>query len=139
MHVAAVGVADVVGDSGPAGLVQFGKMGLKSYEKIYTLEKVQDVGGRKIAVIDMNAIPTSEVEPKYANQQAEVGVPKMFDTNDSYKGGGEIDLKLGRIENYHENFQANWFVALPAKANDTGEPVVLNMIATRVYSLERLK
>jgi hypothetical protein len=117
----------------------FGKMGLKSYEKIYTLEKVQEIGGRKIAVIDMNAIPTSEVEPRYINQKAEVGVPKMFDTNDSYTGGGEIDVKLGRIENYHENFRASWFVALPPKANDTGEPVVLNMIATRVYSLERVK
>jgi hypothetical protein len=117
----------------------FGKMGLKSYEKIYTLEKVKDAGGLKIAVIDMAAIPTSEVEPKYLNQQAEVGAQKMFDTNDSYTGGGEIDLKFGRIENYHENFRATWFVALPSKPNDTGEPVVLNMTANRVYSIERIK
>jgi hypothetical protein len=117
----------------------FGKMGLKSYEKIYTLEKVQDAGGRRIAVIDMNAIPTSEVEPKYLSQQAEVGVPKMFDTNDSFTGGGEIDLKMGRIENYHEDFQTSWFVALPSQPNNTGEPVVLNMSASRVYSIERIK
>jgi hypothetical protein len=117
----------------------FGKMGLKSYEKIYTLEKVRDTGSRKFAVIDMNAIPTSEVEPKYASMQAEVGAPKMFDTNDSYAGSGEIDLKAGRIENYHENYQTSWFVALPSKQNDTSEPVVLNMFATRVYSIERVK
>jgi hypothetical protein len=117
----------------------FGKMGLKSYEKIYTLEKVRDTGSRRFAVIDMNAIPTSEVEPKYVSLQAEVGVPKMFDTNDSYTGSGEIDLKTGRIENYHENYQTSWFVALPSKQNDTGEPVVLNMFATRVYSIERVK
>jgi hypothetical protein len=117
----------------------FGKMGLKSFEKIYKLEKVRDDGGLKIAFIDMAAIPTSEVESKYLSQQAEVGAQKMFDTNDSYTGGGEIDLKFGRIENYHENFQATWFVALPSKPNDTGEPVVLNMTATRVYSIERMK
>jgi hypothetical protein len=117
----------------------FGKMGLKSYEKIYKLEKVQDSGGRRIAVINMTTIPTSEVEPKYLSQQAETGSSKMFDSNDVYTGGGEIDLKFGRIENYHEDFRANWVVALPAKQNDTGEPVVLNMTATRVYSLERMK
>ena len=48
----------------------FGKMGLKSYEKIYTLENVRDTCGRRIEVVDMNAIPTSDVEPKYLSMQA---------------------------------------------------------------------
>jgi len=117
----------------------FGKMGIKSYEKVCTLKEIRDADGRKIAVIDMNAIPSSEVEPKYRSQQAEVDVPKMFDTNDSYTGGGEIDVEAGRIENYHENFEASWVVALPAKPGETGEPVVLKMSATRVYSIERVK
>jgi hypothetical protein len=117
----------------------FGKMGLKSYEKIYTLKEVRDADGRKIAVIDMNTIPSSEVEPKYRSQQAEINVPKTFDTNDSYTGGGEFDLKAGRIENYHEDLEANWVVALPAKQGDTGEPVVLKMSAARIYSIERVK
>ena len=117
----------------------FGKMGLKSYEKIYTLKEIRDVGGREIAVIDMNTIPASEVEPKYRGQQAEIGVPKTFDTNDSYTGGGEFDLKAGRIENYHEDLEASWTVALPAKQGDTSEPVVLKMSASRVYSIERVK
>jgi hypothetical protein len=117
----------------------FGKMGLKSYEKIYTLKEVRDADGRSIVVIDMNTIPSSEVEPKYRSQQAEVDVPKTFDTNDSYTGGGEFDLKAGRIENYHEDLEASWTVALPAKQGDTGEPVVLKMSASRVYSIERVK
>jgi len=117
----------------------FGKMGIKSYEKVCTLKEIRDAEGRKIAVIDMNAIPSSEVEPKYRSQQAEVDVPKMFDTNDSYTGGGEFDLKAGRIENYHEDFEASWIVALPAKPGETGEPVVLKMSAARVYSIERVK
>jgi rRNA maturation protein Nop10 len=114
-------------------------MGLKSYEKIYTLKEVRDADGRSIAVIDMNTIPSSEVEPKYRGQQAEVDVPKTFDTNDSYTGGGEFDLKAGRIENYHEDLEASWTVALPAKQDDTGEPVVLKMSASHVYSIERVK
>jgi hypothetical protein len=117
----------------------FGKMGIKSYEKVYALKEVRDADGRKIAVIDMNTIPSSEVEPKYRAQQAEVDVPKTFDTNDSYTGGGEFDLKAGRIENYHEDLEASWVVALPAKQGDTGEPVVLRMSAAHVYSIERVK
>jgi hypothetical protein len=117
----------------------FGKMGLKSYEKICTLKEVRDADGRKIAVIDMNAIPSAEVEPQYRSQQAEVGVLKKFDTIASYTGGGEIDLKAGRIENYHEDFEATWVVELPAKPGDTGEMVVLQMSAARVYSIERVK
>jgi hypothetical protein len=119
--------------------LKFGKMGLKSYEKVYTLKEIRDAGGRKIAVIDMNTIPSSEVEPQYRGQQAEVDVPKMFDTNDSYTGGGKIDVEAGRIENYHENFEASWIVALPAKPGETGEPVVLKMSALRVYNIERVK
>ena len=118
----------------------FGKMGLKSYEKVYTLEAVRDIGGRSMAIIDMNAIPTSEVEPRFASQKGAVEAPKMFDSNDSYTGGGELDLKAGRIENYHENFQTNWVVALPSKQGEpTSEPVVLHMSSKYVYSIERVK
>jgi len=116
----------------------FGKMGLKSYEKIYTLKELRN-DGREIAVIDMNAIPTSEVEPKYAGRKAEEGASQKFDSKESYTGTGEFDVKAGRIENYHENLQATWTVALPAKQGDTSEPVVLNMSAERGYSIERVK
>ncbi len=116
----------------------FGKMGLKSYEKIYTLKELRN-DGREIAVIDMNAIPTSEVEPKYAGRKAEEGTSQRFDSKESYTGAGEFDVKAGRIENYHENLQATWTVVLPAKQGDTSEPVVLNMSAERGYNIERIK
>jgi hypothetical protein len=117
----------------------FGKMGLKSYEKIYVLKEVKDVGSRRFAIIDMNAIPTSEVESRFASQKGDVEPPKMFDSNDSYTGGGEFDLKAGRVENYHENFRANWVVALPSKQGEASEPVVLNMTSAYVYNIERVK
>ncbi len=122
----------------------FGKMGLKSYEKIFTLREIKGTGAHKIAVIDMNAIPSSEVEPKYQSQKAEVDVPKMFDTNDSYAGSGELNLQTGKIENYHENFSANWTVAIPSnggqtRSEATSEPVVLHMSSTYAYNMERVK
>ncbi|MGB7581060.1 MAG: hypothetical protein WBL85_01245 [Sedimentisphaerales bacterium] len=116
----------------------FGKMGIKSYEKIYTLKELRN-DGREIAVIDMNAIPTSEVEPRYTGMKAEEGASQKFDSKELYTGAGEFDVKAGRIENYNENLQATWTVALPAKQGDTSEPVVLNMSAERGYSVERIK
>jgi hypothetical protein len=114
----------------------FGKMGIKSYEKIYTLKELRN-DGREIAVIDMNAIPTSEVEPQYAGKKAEMGMSQKFDTKEIYTGTGEFDVKAGRIENYHENLQSTWTVALPSK--DSSEPVVLHMSAERGYGIERIK
>jgi hypothetical protein len=120
----------------------FGLMGLKSYEKIYTLKEVRDTAGHQIAVIDMNAIPTSEIEEKYRSQQMKADFPKMFDSSETYTGGGEIDLTAGRIDSFHENLHAGWIAALPSNPGatvDANEPVVLRMTATRSYNLERVK
>lgn len=120
----------------------FGMMGLKSYEKIFTLKEVRNADGHQIAVIAMNAIPSSEVESKFRDQQAIGNFPRMFDTEDVYTGQGEIDLTAGRIDNYTEKLQANWIAALPqnpAQAADANEPVVLRMSAIRDYKIERIK
>jgi hypothetical protein len=118
----------------------FGMMGTKSYEKIYTLKEVQDASGHQIAVIDMNAIPTSEIEQGYKVPQAGTDFPKMFDTSEFYTGAGEVDLTAGCINSYRENLQASWVTAFPSDAkSDPNEPVVLRMTATRNYSLEKIK
>jgi len=120
----------------------FGRMGIKSYEKIYTLKGIRDVAGHKIAIIDMNAIPTSEIEEKYRNQQANAEFPRRFDTNETYTGSGEIDLTAGWINNYHENFRTSWIAAIPsspALTEDANQPVVLRLTAERTYDLEKVK
>ena len=118
----------------------FGMMGAKSYEKIYTLKETRTADGHQIAVIDMNAIPTSETEQGYSSPQAKTDFPKMFDTNDTYTGDGVVDLTAGCIVGYRENLQASWITAFPPDAkSDPNEPVVLRMTATRNYSLEKIK
>ncbi len=118
----------------------FGMMGVKSYEKIYTLKEIQDMEGHKIAVIDMDAIPTSEIEQGFKNPQAKTDFPRMFDTNDIYTGSGTVDLTAGCINSYKENLRASWITAFPSDAkSDPNEPVVLRMTATRDYSLEKIK
>jgi len=120
---------------------EFGLMGLKSYEKIYTLKEIRDEAGHQIAAIDMSAIPTSEVEEKYRNQQG-ADFPKKFDTDETYKGSGEVDLTAGCINSYREKLQTNWTAAFPPNhgaTEDVNEPVVLRMTAAREYNLERIK
>jgi hypothetical protein len=120
----------------------FGLMGIKSYEKIYTLREIRKDAKHQIAVIDMNAIPSSEVESKFRSQQAGANFPKMFDTNETYTGTGEVDLTSGEINSYSENLQASWIAAMPpnpGEAADANEPVVLRMTATRDYTFERIK
>ncbi len=118
----------------------FGLMGLKSYEKKYSVKEIRDVKGRKIAVIDMSSIPSSEIEEKYRGQQQRADFLKMFDTKETYTGSGEVDLKTGGIESYRENLQASWVAALPAgKQADANEPVVLMMTANHDYEIQRIK
>jgi hypothetical protein len=120
----------------------FGLMGLKSYEKIYSLKEIRSAGGRQVAVVTMNAIPSSEVEGKFHDQQPSANFPKMFDTNDIYVGSGEVDLTAGCVENYSENLYASWIAALPpnpGQSTDTNEPVVLRMTASRDYKMEKIK
>jgi hypothetical protein len=120
----------------------FGMMGIKSYEKIYTLKDVQDVNGRKIAVIGMNAIPSSEVEPKYSEQQGKASSSSIFDTNEVFTGGGEVDLTAGCIKNYSENLKTSWIAAIPPSVSqvpDANEPTVLKMTAVYSYTLEKIK
>jgi hypothetical protein len=120
----------------------FGMMGIKSYEKIYTLKDVQDINGRKIAVITMNAIPSSEVEPKFSQQQARGFSPSMFDTNEVFTGQGELDLTDGCIKNYSENLKTSWIAAIPSavsQASDANQPTVLKMTAVYSYKLEKVK
>jgi uncharacterized lipoprotein NlpE involved in copper resistance len=119
----------------------FGLMGIKSYEKVYTLKSIQEAAGHQVVAVDMNAIPTSEIEEKFRNQQSGADFPKMFDTSETYTGTGDIDLTAGRINSYRENLQASWVAALPPKAGtaaDSNEPVVLRMTSSRDYNLEKI-
>lgn len=115
----------------------FGLMGLKSFEKIYTLKDVEQTGDRRMAYIEMHAIPTAEVERAFKKRQNEAQLPENFDSNDTYTGRAKVDIGDGRIESCHEELHANWVAALPGEGQQ--EPVVLKMSAIRTYDLEKIK
>jgi hypothetical protein len=119
----------------------FGLMGSKSYEKIHTLKEIKDEDNRRIATVEMNAIPTTEMAGQLHQQQAAGGFPEGFDSADTYTYTSQLkfDLTTGRVEKYLEKLQSEWIIALPsAEEGDDKEPVVLTMGVTRFYDLERI-
>ena len=116
----------------------FGLMGSKSYEKIYTLKELKDQDNHQIAIVEMNAIPTSETAEQLQKQQA-ADFSEQFDSTGTYTGQLKLDLTTGKVEKYNEELRSEWVVALPsAQQRDDEEPAVLMMSDTRLYSLEKI-
>ena len=114
----------------------FRMMGSKSYEKIYTINGVSDVSNRQIAVVDMNAIPSSETGEK---EQSAATITKMFDSTGTYSGRLMLDTTNGKVENYSETLQNEWVIVYPpTKETDSNEPSILKMQSIRVYSIEKI-
>ncbi len=117
----------------------FGLMGSKSYEKIHTLKKIKDQDNRRIAIVEMNAIPTAETAGQLYQQQVASGFLEGFDSTDTYTSRLKFDLTTGKVEKYLEKLQSEWIIALPsAEQGDDKEPAVLTMCAIRLYNLERI-
>ncbi|MHC4659241.1 MAG: hypothetical protein ACYS83_08705 [Planctomycetota bacterium] len=117
----------------------FGMMGAKSYERIYMLKEVKETGGRKIAVVEMNAIPTSEMADELYKEQAANEFLEMFDNFETYTGELKLNLTSGKVEKYVEKLESEWVMIDPlAREGDVKEPAALTMSASRLYSLERI-
>jgi len=101
----------------------FDMMGSKSYERVYTLKEIKKRGNRKIAVIQMNAIPSSEMTEQLYKEQATGDFSKMFDNAEMYTGRLNLDLTAGKVEKYTEELRSQWFIVDPqAKQEESKEP-----------------
>lgn len=117
----------------------FGLMGSKSYEKIYTVKKIKDQDKRKVAIVEMNAIPSSEMAEQLHKEQVPAIFSKMFDNIETYTGRLELDLTAGKVEKYVEKLQSEWLAVDPlAGQKDDKEPAAVRMSSTRFYSLEKI-
>jgi hypothetical protein len=115
----------------------FGMMGSKSYERIYTLKEIKSIDQRRVAVIEMKAIPTSEMAEQL--EQARSTFSKMFDNIETYTGQLRLDLTAGKIEECLEELRSEWVAFEPsAELEDDKEPAVLRMTAARLYHLEKI-
>jgi hypothetical protein len=117
------------------GNFSFGLMGSKSYERIYTLKEVKNVNDRRIAVVDMNAAPTSPTEEEQASQ----AVSKKFENTEIYTGRLTLDTTAGKVEKYSEKLQLEWVTAEPAAEQKADkEPAVLIMSVNVFHSFEKI-
>ena len=114
-------------------------MGSQSFERIYTLKEVQDVGNRKIAVVEMDAVPSTEMAEELHKQQEIAGLSRMFDNKGTLQGALKLDLNSGKVRDCHEKLRTEWLVVDPAAGQKPDEePAAVRMIATRLYQLEQI-
>jgi hypothetical protein len=113
----------------------FGMMGSESYEKIYTLKAIKDQDNRRLAFIEMNAIPASKTSKEQVADYF-----KDSDSNKIYTGELKLDLTTGKIDKYSEKQQSEWITVFPSTEQKTGKegPAVLTMSDIRIYNLEKI-
>jgi len=117
----------------------FRMMGSKSYERIYTLKEIKSTKKRQIAIVEMSAIPSSEMAEQLHKEQATIDFSNMFDNTETYTGRLRLDLNTGKVEKYFEELQSDWIAVDPAANEEAdSEPAALRMSATRLYSLEKI-
>ena len=119
----------------PPGMLQ-----AKSYEKQYTLQDVKTKGDQQIAVITMNAVPSSKRAPDMASGSKDMGFfAKMFEDSGTYDGKLVLNLSTGQIISYQESLKAAWVAAeAPEEHKSDKGPDTLTMGFTYLYSIEKI-
>jgi len=116
----------------------FGWMGAKSYEKTYTLEKIEKSGNHRIATARMNAIPSVEKAKELYQQQETSMFADISDNKDIFTGLLKLDLTTGQIEEYSEKLTAEWVIVDPNPQNPD-RPAALKMTSIQSYSIEKIE
>jgi hypothetical protein len=113
----------------------FGRMGAKSYERVYTLQEVQP-GDGGVAVVEMKAIPSAAMAEEIHKQQTANPLSAMFDNTESYEGRLELKLGTATIRQCVEEMRTEWVVADPAAIEGDIEPAALRMTALQLHRIE---
>jgi hypothetical protein len=116
----------------------FGPMGAKSFERIYEIKEISDTDGRRIAVAQMNAVPSAAKAKELYKEQSTGVFSSMFDNTETYTGRLTLDLTSGQIEKYTEEFRSDWVAVDPLATKQEKEPDMLRMSAVRIHSIERI-
>jgi hypothetical protein len=130
--------------------ISFDLMGAKSYERIYTIERIEDSffaafmrilskdpKYHRIAIVQMDAFPSAEKAKELHKQQATGPFSNMFDNTETYTGELKLNLTDGKVEECSEKLLTEWFIVDPNPKNEE-EPAALRMAATRLYSIEKI-
>jgi len=114
-------------------------MGAETFERVYTLKEIKDINGRRIATVEMNAIPSSEMAEQLYKEQPTGAFSKMFDSTQTYTGKLKLNLTAGKVEECFEKLRTEWVIVDPSiEQSDDKKPAMLKMGVVRLYSLERI-
>jgi hypothetical protein len=115
-----------------------GMMGSDAYERVYTLKELKESAGHRIALVEMNAIPSSETATELHKEQGTSAYSKMFDSTKTYTGQLKLDLTTGKIQEYFEKMRTNWvMVDQSTMPGDAKPPQALRIGVVHLYRLER--
>ena len=117
--------------------VSFDMMGAKSYERIYTLKEIKDIGNRRVAIAAMEAVPSVADARQSHQEQATDIFSKMFDNTGSYTGELKLSLTEGKVVESREELLVEWFIVDPNPKKDQ-PPAALKMAATRLFSIAKV-
>jgi len=117
----------------------FGMMGTKSYERVYQFEGVHESSKGRVAVVVMNAVPSTGNAAKPANEQAAGFLSKLFDNTEEYTGRLQMNLDRGKVDQYTEELKSEWVAVDPESVQkDDQEPAILRMTAVHFYQIVRI-
>lgn len=109
----------------------------KSFEKVYTLKKVDN----NVASVEMTA--TESDKPAANGEPAAGGMgifAKMFDNTDNYTGTMQMDVANGKVMTCQETLVSTYVAMEMPKGGDAEKgPDVLTMRFTDRFDLEKLK
>jgi hypothetical protein len=115
----------------------FNMMGSKAYEKIYTLKEIKDVDNHRIAIAQMEAVPSAERAKELHEEQSTSFFANMSDNTETYTGELKLDLTNGTVEEYREKLISEWLIVDP-NPKEGQPPAALKMGAVRSYSIEKI-
>lgn len=94
-----------------------GLLSSKSYKKTYTLADVEEQGGRRVAVVKMNAEESAVAAEGATGAGQGLGLfAKMLDNEDEYTGSLRLDLNTGLVLSYNETLVSTYIAQEPNPA-----------------------
>jgi hypothetical protein len=117
----------------------FRMMGKRKYDRVYKLEELKDVDGKKVAVVKMNAYPSPDSSDQGSSDSPLQLFMAMFNMENimDYSGETQIDLSTKEILKSQEKLTSQWIVVDPdtEKANN---PDAVKIGVERSKSLEKI-
>lgn len=114
----------------------FSWMGSKSFERVYTLRKVSEGDGGRLAMVEMKAIPAAG-QPQGA--QTTGAFAGIADNTSNYDGRFVFDLETGRVREYSEQMRTEWVVPDPEAIEGRADPAAVKMAASWLRQVELVK